>query len=203
MAIIVEHEKRRKEILQKSLDVFVEEGYEDVTFQKIADRCGITRTTLYIYFHNRYDIFIESIKELLGSMELDIKKWLNKDISQEEILRQVVEIIFTKIEQNKKLFVVLLSYFMQLKKTGVDIEERIQRRVLRLRHILSTIIIHGIKEGTFQHLIVKDMNDLLYGLIESAIFRLVILNQKDLSDLRKTINVAIDGFVVNKNPEKE
>ena len=203
MAIIVEHEKRRKEILQKSLDVFVEEGYEDVTFQKIADRCGITRTTLYIYFHNKYDIFIESIKELLGSMELDIKKWLNKDISQEEILRQVVEIIFTKIEQNKKLFVVLLSYFMQLKKTGVDIEERIQRRVLRLRHILSTIIIHGIKEGTFQHLIVKDMNDLLYGLIESAIFRLVILNQKDLSDLRKTINVAIDGFVVNKNPEKE
>ncbi|MCR5436805.1 MAG: TetR/AcrR family transcriptional regulator [Treponema sp.] len=203
MAIIVEHEKRRKEILQKSLDVFVEEGYEDVTFQKIADRCGITRTTLYIYFHNKYDIFIESIKELLGSMELDIKKWLNKDISQEEILRQVVEIIFTKIEQNKKLFVVLLSYFMQLKKTGVDIEERIQRRVLRLRHILSTIIIHGIKEGTFQHLIVKDMNDLLYGLIESAIFRLVILNQEDLSDLRKTINVAIDGFVVNKNPEKE
>ena len=203
MAIIVEHEKRRKEILQKSLDVFVEEGYEDVTFQKIADRCGITRTTLYIYFHNKYDIFIESIKELLGSMELDIKKWLNKDISQEEILRQVVEIIFTKIEQNKKLFVVLLSYFMQLKKTGVDIEERIQRRILRLRHILSTIIIHGIKEGTFQHLIVKDMNDLLYGLIESAIFRLVILNQEDLSDLRKTINVAIDGFVVNKNPEKE
>lgn len=34
MAIIVEHEKRRKEILQKSLDVFVEEGYEDVTYQK-------------------------------------------------------------------------------------------------------------------------------------------------------------------------
>ena len=68
MAIIVEHEKRRKEILQKSLDVFVEEGYEDVTFQKIADRCGITRTTLYIYFHNKYDIFIEIIKELLCSM---------------------------------------------------------------------------------------------------------------------------------------
>ena len=44
MAIIVEHEKRRKEILQKSLDVFIEEGYDDVTFQKIADRCGICRS---------------------------------------------------------------------------------------------------------------------------------------------------------------
>ena len=46
MAIIVEHDKRRHKILEKALDVFVEEGYEDVSFQKIADRCGITRTTL-------------------------------------------------------------------------------------------------------------------------------------------------------------
>ena len=53
MAIIVEHDKRKHEILEKALDVFIEEGYEDVTFQKIADRCGITRTTLYIYFKNK------------------------------------------------------------------------------------------------------------------------------------------------------
>ena len=47
MAIVVEHEKRKHEILQKALDVFITEGYEDATYQKIADKCGITRTTLY------------------------------------------------------------------------------------------------------------------------------------------------------------
>jgi AcrR family transcriptional regulator len=47
MAIVVEHERRRKQILEKALDVFVDEGFEDATFQKIADRCAITRTTLY------------------------------------------------------------------------------------------------------------------------------------------------------------
>ena len=57
MSIVVEHEKRRWEILEKALDVFMEEGFEDVTFQKIADRCGITRTTLYIYFKNKREIF--------------------------------------------------------------------------------------------------------------------------------------------------
>ena len=35
MAIVVEHEKRKKEILDKALDLFMENGYEDVTFQKI------------------------------------------------------------------------------------------------------------------------------------------------------------------------
>ena len=62
MAILVEHDKRKQEILEKALDVFINEGYEDVTFQKIADRCGITRTTLYIYFNNKREIFLWSIK---------------------------------------------------------------------------------------------------------------------------------------------
>ena len=92
MAIIVEHEKRRKEILQKSLDVFVEEGYEDVTFQKIADRCGITRTTLYIYFKNKHEIFLGSIKELMGSLEENILLYINNtSISNEEALRKILK----------------------------------------------------------------------------------------------------------------
>ena len=52
MSVSVEHDKRREEILDKALDVFVREGYKDTTFQKIAERCGITRTILYLYFDN-------------------------------------------------------------------------------------------------------------------------------------------------------
>ena len=77
MAIIVEHEKRKRKILEKALDVFVEEGYEDVTFQKIADRCGITRTTLYIYFKNKREIFLWSIKQLVSGIETTIMQIVN------------------------------------------------------------------------------------------------------------------------------
>ena len=45
MAIIVDHEKRKMEILEKALDVFISDGYDDVTYQKIADKCNITRST--------------------------------------------------------------------------------------------------------------------------------------------------------------
>ena len=77
MAIIVEHDKRKHEILDKSLDIFMEEGYEDVTFQKIADRCGITRTTLYIYFKNKREIFLWSIKQLTEETEQSLQKIIN------------------------------------------------------------------------------------------------------------------------------
>lgn len=196
MAIIVEHDKRRKEILQKSLDVFVEEGYEDVTFQKIADRCGITRTTLYIYFKNKHEIFLGSIKELMSSLETTILLFINDQTLTDEIkLRKILSCIIDKCEDNKKLFIIILGYLLQLKKSGVDTNQRVRRRVVRLKHHLSTVLIHGIQNGEFRATNVKDMNELLYGLIESAIFRLTILNQERIADIRETIDLAIDGFL--------
>lgn len=199
MAIVVEHDKRKHEILQKSLDVFVEEGYEDATFQKIADRCGITRTTLYIYFENKHEIFLGSIKELLNGLEIDLKSIVNDtELSNEIKLRKMLMKIIDYFEVNKKLFCVLLDYFQQIKKTGVDVDEKVRRRVVHLRHHFSTLVIAGINNGEFKKANVREMNELLYGLIESAIFRLVVLGQTDISDSRGSLNQAVDGFLLKK-----
>lgn len=195
MAIIVEHEKRRHEILEKALDVFTEEGYEDVTFQKIADRCGITRTTLYIYFKNKREIFMWSIKQLTTALEASLVKVIDdKSLKASECLRMVFDDIINACEENKLLFGVLLSYLMQLRKKDLDPGEKVRRRLVRMRHLLSTIIIRGIKEKEFKELNVKTVNELLYGLIQSAIFRLSVLGEKSIEDIRSTINLAIDGF---------
>jgi len=196
MAIVVEHDKRKHDILQKSLDVFIEEGYEDATFQKIADRCGITRTTLYIYFNNKHEIFLGSIKELLTGLEESLYTILaDTSLSAEQALRQILETIIDYCMESRKLFIVLLNYFMQLKKSGIDIEEKITRRIIKLRHLLSTLMIRGIKNNEFKKQSVKGMNELLYGLIESAIFRLAVLNQDDISDIKMIMNLAVDGFL--------
>ena len=195
MAIVVEHDKRKQEILQKSLDVFIEEGYEDATFQKIADRCGITRTTLYIYCKNKHEIFLGSIKELLAELEISLKKIMNtSSLNAELSLRKVLSTLADSIESNKKLFSVLLNYLMQLKKSGVDTNERVLRRVIRLRHLLSTILIKGIQSKEFKEINVKDINDTLYGLLESAIFRIAVLNKDDVADVRAALNTTVDLF---------
>ena len=110
MATIVEHEKRKHEILQKALDVFMEEGYEDVTFQKIADRCGITRTTLYIYFKNKREIFIWSIKQLTAGIEVQLMEFIqNKELNASDCLRKMMFLVLDECKENHKLFNVVLS----------------------------------------------------------------------------------------------
>ncbi len=198
MAIVVEHDKRKHEILQKSLDVFVDEGYEDATFQKIADRCGITRTTLYIYFQNKHDIFLGSIKELLSELESTLIKIMSdKSATSEQILKNILMALCDACENNKKLFSVLLNYLLQLKKAGIDTNERVRRRVVKLRHLLSTVLIKGIQSKEFREVNVKDVNELLYSMLEASIFRISVLNQNDISDIRSSLNTAIDSIKIH------
>ena len=192
MAIVVEHDKRKHEILQKSLDVFVEQGYEDATFQKIADHCGITRTTLYIYFKNKHEIFLGSIKELLSELETNLRDIIKKDMASIESLKQILFTIVDACENNKKLFSVLLNYLLQLKKAGVDTNERVRRRVIKMRHLLSTVLIKGIQKGEIKSVNVKDINELLYGMIEASIFRIAVLNQESVMEVKLALGNAID-----------
>lgn len=196
MAIVVEHDKRKHEILQKSLDVFVEEGYEDATFQKIADRCGITRTTLYIYFKNKHEIFLGSIKELLLGLEESINKIIeDNSLSAEVALKKTCDILIDQCIESKKLFRVILNYLLQIKKTGVDPNERVKRRVVKLRHVFSTLIIRGVQNGEFRDVNVKDVNELFYSILEAAIFRLIVLNQEDIADIRNTFTLAVNQLI--------
>jgi AcrR family transcriptional regulator len=200
MSIVVEHEKRRREILEKALDVFMDEGFENATFQKIADRCGITRTTLYIYFRNKKDIFNYSIKQLLGGVEADIAGlWENQDLNYPDRIVRVLSMILDRLEENRRLLLVILDFLLYLSKNNADPEVRVRRRTLRLRHIIATMVIEGIRAGEIVPVNVRTAGDLLYGLIESAIFRLVILKRPSVKELKQAVELTIDHM---RNEEK-
>ena len=196
MAIVVEHDKRKHEILEKSLELFTREGYDDVTFQKIADACGITRTTLYIYFKNKKEIFTWSIKQMTGELEARLMEILaDKSLTAEDCLRRIMYWVIETCEQNRPLFNVLLLYLINLQKTGVSAEERVNRRVIRIRHLLSMIIIEGQKRGEFKKMPVKTVNNMLYSLVETAIFEIAVINKKDVSEVKDSIDLVIQGMI--------
>jgi len=192
MAIAVEHEKRRKQILEKALLVFIEDGFEDATFQKIADRCGITRTILYLYFKNKREIFNYSIKQLLTSVEENINTIrYNKSLASIDKITNVLMAIFSLLEQNRQLLLIVLDYLLHLSKNDIDPEVRLRRRTVKLRHILSSIVIEGVKTGELKNINIKTADDYIYTFIESAIFQLAVLKRKDLNELKKTVVFAV------------
>jgi len=196
MSIVVEHEKRRREILERALDVFMDEGFEDVTYQKIADRCGITRTTLYLYFKNKIEIFNFSIRQFLQNLEENFVQIRNEDgLSHTEKLIRVMTMIINSLEENRRLLKVIMNYLLYNSREDYDPDYRVRRRTVRLRHILSTMLIEGIKAGEFRRSVnVKKANELLYGLVETAVLRLVVLRRSSVDEIIDAMKLAVSGF---------
>ena len=58
-------EKRRKQILKASLDVFSRKGYAAATIPEIARAAGIATGTIYIYYPSKRELFIAVIKNFI------------------------------------------------------------------------------------------------------------------------------------------
>jgi len=193
MAAPVEHDKRKKKILEKALSVFMDEGFENATYQKIADKCGITRTILYLYFKNKKEIFGYSIKQLLLSVEEQINSIrADKSLSCPEKIIKVLFAVFKLTEQNRQLLSVVLDYLLHFSRKDINPQARVKRRTLKLQHILLTIIIDGVKSGELKNIDIKKTKNYIYSFIESAIFQLAVLKCENLNCLKETAVFAVE-----------
>lgn len=194
MSVPVEHDKRKEEILDKALDVFVAEGYKDTTFQKIAERCGITRTILYLYFNNKKEIFSSCIKRFMEGLEFQIRDIRGReDLPCAERLALIGQLVVQECAAESRLLSVVLDYLLRLRTAGGDADERVRRRTIRMRHILAAIVIEGKKKGEFsEEVSVKATSELFYALIEAAVFRIAVLGKKDASVLEEPIRILME-----------
>jgi len=198
LAVAVEHEQRRKKILEKALTVFMDDGFENATFQKIADRCGITRTILYLYFKNKREIFTYSIKQLLLSVEENINQIItDKSLNSIDKIIKIMTAIFDLVEKNQQLLCVVLDYLLHISKGDADPETKVRRRTLKFRRILSSLLIEGIKSKEIKKVDIKLSSDYLYSFIESAIFQIVVLKRTALNELLDTAVFAVKQIEIS------
>lgn len=53
----VDRERRQAELLESAVALFAERGYQATTMDEIAERAGVSKGTLYLYFKNKEALF--------------------------------------------------------------------------------------------------------------------------------------------------
>src|SRR5262244_2221370 len=65
---IREKQALRQEILDAARELFVTEGYENVSMRKVAERIEYSPTTIYLYFKDKADLHDCICEETLGRL---------------------------------------------------------------------------------------------------------------------------------------
>ena len=151
--------KRRNEILDASIYVFFEKGYNTTCIADIADRVGIGKSTIYEYFDTKADLFIESFRHfVMMSKEIIIRE--NKKRKSKSIKKQIAKLIDQKIittsKKNKKLNVNFFHLIMEFKSS--ETSEEITKKLFvalkdaheEFKNGIVQMLKEGIKNGEFK-----------------------------------------------------
>ncbi|SHH86099.1 transcriptional regulator, TetR family [Caloranaerobacter azorensis DSM 13643] len=194
MPKIVDYEKKKKEIVEKAINVFIKKGYYNTNLSEIASQCGMGRTTLYQYFNNKEEIFHYAIKNVVDAIKSDIKKTLEKkDSSFIDKLKEIIEKLVLYHSNTKNMYL-LVDFWLILERENSEILERVREHALELRETFKNILNEAIESREIKNIDKDTMSKVLYGLVESLLFHISV--EKDYNPRRhlKSINVLIDGL---------
>lgn len=172
---IIDHKARKQEILKKALVLLGEMGYQQVTFQQIADACGIPRSSLYKYYQDKRQIFDFALKQLMEEIGNNVKEAildkpeLSSAAKLEMVAKQAVDLCMT----NPQLLQTIFEYLISVKRTGEAIERKIRKHTIGFRMAISDLLIEGIEKGEFRKISVKLIADMIFGLVEAVCMQIM------------------------------
>ena len=179
MGIVIDHEARKRAIITKSILLFAEQGYDHVTYQKIADKCRIARTTLYKYFPSKRKIFNTAIWEVSYLLIDCFNEAHTSKASALTRLERVMAAVFQLLFEHHHLLTVILDYVLAAHRQEEDLSYYIRSHTIGLRRVIHSLIVEGIRTGELRKLDAKLATDLVYTQLESAILRITVSRNAD------------------------
>ncbi len=138
--------QKKKFIIEKARQVFVEKGYRSVTMKDIIEACEISRGGLYLYFPSTQEIFLEVLKQEQESAD-DI---FSTNITEDATSADILELFFTAqkaelLNSKDNLTMATYEYYYEHKPEGKDNFFRAQFEAAV--QALTQLIKMGVEEG--------------------------------------------------------
>ena len=202
MTIIVDHHQRRIQILEKAFALFAEKGYAGVTYQKVADRCGLSRTAIYRYFQNKEEMFLYAVELATNNMNARIEKILRlPEKTPLEKLTRILHVTVRLLADNRVFLTVILDYILTQKQHGKDVRRQVRRRTFGVKYLFAKLLREAVAAGELQIRHIETAALHLYGMLESFILNLTVTDILDEKDCLELIGGYIEQLKEQKNSQ--
>src|SRR4029077_18407257 len=95
--------ERPQEILEAAFVEFSRNGYAMTTLDQIAERAGVTKGTIYVYFENKEHLFISMVRELTkATLDAVHGMFERHEGSNAGLLRELFSFIYQHIVEDRR-----------------------------------------------------------------------------------------------------
>jgi AcrR family transcriptional regulator len=195
MPKIVDHNKRRTEIVDRAIPIFAHAGYYQTNLSQIADLCGFKRTTIYKYFKGKDSIFIFAVDSILSRMETEAKSITSSNSTPAiEKIARVIENIVSYSFQNKDAMAIVLDLWLRIKRESDFPESDISDRIRALEAAFERIINEGMAAGEIRPIDSRAMACALFAFIESFVIHASLFENFTFTEVMNSVRILLEGM---------
>ncbi len=195
MPKIVDYDARRHEIAQKTVSVLVRDGFRELKLGKVADLCGIGRTTIYQYFRNIGQIIDFALADVFKRLDAEIDA-VAKDqgIKPTDKLLRVMDYLERVAILDKEPMILVLDFLLHPNREMPGVCFDVQEHVRSLRVGLERVLAVGIEAGEIKPVDPKSMAFTLFSFVEAATVHSALYDNISLENTLRDMRILMEGL---------
>lgn len=176
--------RRQEEILAAAFEEFAANGYAEARLQDVAQRAGVAKGTIYLYFKNKELLFRAVLRGLIHHVFKELEVFVREfPGSAEDLVRNVLSRQYAEVVKNPKarsMFRLLIAEshkFPQL--SDVYLREVVAPGVAAMRSLIEK----GMASGEFRETKIVEFPQVIVGPAVLAVVWTLILGERKQLDL--------------------
>ncbi|MBP7736365.1 MAG: TetR/AcrR family transcriptional regulator [Spirochaetes bacterium] len=199
-----EKEERKNHILKAARTLLLKKGLHATTVNQIAKLSELSVGTIYLYYHNKEDIFAALQEEGLAMLNDQIGKAVAAASSPKEKIKAVA-LGYLEFSEKQKNYYDIITYFLSTPEQLFPprLKNRVDKTGGRILGFCTEAIEAGMKSGEFRKVNARRHTiwlwGMLHGLIQFRKMEKTILQKESYTSL---VQYALENYLKTLAPEK-
>ena len=185
--------ERPQEILEAAFVEFSRNGYATTTLDQIAERAGVTKGTIYVYFENKEHLFISMVREITkGATEIVHGMFESHDGSTADLLRAQFSFIYQHIVEDKRRREVVRMLIAEAPRFP-ELTDRYHEEILRpCLDMLKAAIQRGVDRGEIRQSAIISSPQVIMAPIALVDLWLMMFDDRQPLDLKTYFDAHLE-----------
>ncbi|MFZ1042317.1 MAG: TetR/AcrR family transcriptional regulator [Anaerolineales bacterium] len=187
-------DERKAQILNAAEGVFTKRGFNEARMDDIAEKTGLSKGTLYLYFKSKDDLIIAILERIFQGEFRQLEHLQQDDISASDAMMKLTDLITKDIVSMLRLIPIIYN-FLALAFRNKYVQRALKDYINHYLNILIPIIQRGIDAGEFRSVDVREVAIAAGAIIEGTM--LLWVYDKSIIDperhIRSGMKLLLEG----------
>ena len=185
--------ERPQEIIEAAFTEFSRNGYATTTLDQIAERAGVTKGTIYVYFESKEHLFISMVRDFTKpTMETVHGMFETHDGSTADLLRAQFSFIYEHLVEDRRRREVVRMLIAEATRFP-ELADRYHAEILRpCLDMLRQAIQRGVDRGEIRNSAIVEQPQVVIGPIALVDVWMMLFDDRQPLDLKAYFNAHLD-----------